>query len=59
VQVRIFLFLLMLMRAASGKSRMMRARFHIGTHRRFIMVEEGILFWGKENVLDERDKHFC
>jgi hypothetical protein len=42
VQVRIFVFLAMLTRAASGRSRSMK----------------GILFLGEENVLDIERTHF-
>jgi hypothetical protein len=41
----------MLMRAASGKSKPMRAMFRIGTSR-LRVAEEGILLKGEENVLD-------
>jgi hypothetical protein len=40
----------MSMRAASGNSRLMMIRFRTGT-RRLRVAEEGILFYGEENVL--------
>jgi hypothetical protein len=44
VLVRIFLFLVMSMRATSERSRLMRARIYTGTHHKLRMAEEGILF---------------
>jgi hypothetical protein len=44
VLVRIFLFLVMSMRATSERSRLMRARICTGTHHKLRMAEEGILF---------------
>jgi hypothetical protein len=37
---------------ASGKSKPIRVGFRTRTNRRLRMVEEDILFYGEENVLD-------
>jgi hypothetical protein len=51
VQMWIFLVLAMPTRDASGRSRLMRVGSRTRTYNRLRVAEEGILFYGEENVL--------
>jgi hypothetical protein len=58
VQVRkCFLFPAMPTKVVSGKSKPMRDGLHTGILRLTVLMD-GILFWGKENVLTAERNHF-
>jgi hypothetical protein len=58
LQVRIFPFSAMPMRAASGKSRLTRAGFHTGTHRRLEWPREAFSSWAKIMYLTRETNRF-
>jgi hypothetical protein len=59
VQVRsFFLLLAMPMSVVSGKSKSTRVELHTGILKLRALMD-GILFWGKENVLTVERNQFC